>query len=550
MAGALFEPSFAAAHPAGLLRRPVTRTVVLSVAATSIAHMFEISLPDPTELCRSDDGALVAAIEDCARVEAAASARRLSAIAELTGRRTGADQRADWACDFWDCAAAEVAAALTISHGKASGQMHLSLALNRLPQVAALFLAGHLGARLFSIIAWRTYLVRDPHALSLLDAALAEHAGAWGPLSAPKLEKAIDSWIDRYDPGALRRSRISARTRDLCIGDPDEDAGTAALWGRLYATDAAMLDRRLTEMAHGVCEDDPRTLAQRRADALGALAAGADHLACGCGKPDCPSGAGNDERAAGVVIHVVADASALDAQPDPHLSGDEPPSRPLTPETTLFEALTPDPEPDPPATHAPAELITTGGGVVPAPLLAELIRGGATISQVRHPGDLAAEPHYRPSAKLAEFVRMRDLTCRFPGCDVPAEFCDIDHSAPWPLGPTHPSNLKCACRKHHLLKTFWTGWRDVQLPDGTVIWTAPNGHTYTTHPGSRIFFPTWHTTTAELPQTSTAAVNVDARGLMMPRRRRTRAAELAHRINAERALNDAYMAERNKPPSF
>lgn len=84
MAGALFEPSFAAAHPAGLLRRPVTRTVVLSVAATSIAHMFEISLPDPTELCRSDDGALVAAIEDCARVEAAASARRLSAIAELT----------------------------------------------------------------------------------------------------------------------------------------------------------------------------------------------------------------------------------------------------------------------------------------------------------------------------------------------------------------------------------------------------------------------------------------------------------------------------------
>lgn len=127
MAGALFEPSFAAAHPAGLLRRPVTRTVVLSVAATSIAHMFEISLPDPTELCRSDDGALVAAIEDCARVEAAASARRLSAIAELTGRRTGADQRADWACDFWDCAAAEVAAALTISHGKASGQMHLSL---------------------------------------------------------------------------------------------------------------------------------------------------------------------------------------------------------------------------------------------------------------------------------------------------------------------------------------------------------------------------------------------------------------------------------------
>ncbi|COU62264.1 Conserved protein of uncharacterised function. Member of Mycobacterium tuberculosis REP13E12 [Mycobacterium tuberculosis] len=205
--------------------------------------MFEISLSDPVELRDADDAALLAAIEDCAR--------------------------------------AEVAAALTVSHRKASGQMHLSLTLNRLPQVAALFLAGQLSARLVSIIAWRTYLVRDPEALSLLDAALAKHATAWGPLSAPKLEKAIDSWIDRYDPAALRRTRISARSRDLCIGDPDEDAGTAALWGRLFATDAAMLDKRLTQLAHGVCDDDPRTIAQRRADALGALAAGADRLTCG-----------------------------------------------------------------------------------------------------------------------------------------------------------------------------------------------------------------------------------------------------------------------------
>jgi hypothetical protein len=24
-------------------------------------------------------------------------------------------------------------------------------------------------------------------------------------------------------------------------------------------------------------------------------------------------------------------------------------------------------------------------------------------------------------------------------------------------------------RKHHLLKTFWTGWRDEQWPDGTIV---------------------------------------------------------------------------------
>jgi hypothetical protein len=37
---------------------------------------------------------------------------------------------------------------------------------------------------------------------------------------------------------------------------------------------------------------------------------------------------------------------------------------------------------------------------------------------------------------------------------------------------------------------------------------------------------------------------------MMPKRRTTRAAHRARRINDERKLNDAYVAERNKPPPF
>ncbi|VBA51448.1 hypothetical protein LAUMK41_00893 [Mycobacterium attenuatum] len=121
--------------------------------------MFEVSLLEPAELRRCDDASLVAAIEDCARAEAAASARRLSAIAELTCRRTASDQRADWACDEWDSAAAEVAAALGVSHGRASGQMHLSLALNRLPKVAALFLAG--GLSLDPRMDWVRFGCRD-----------------------------------------------------------------------------------------------------------------------------------------------------------------------------------------------------------------------------------------------------------------------------------------------------------------------------------------------------------------------------------------------------
>ena len=99
-------------------------------------------------------------------------------------------------------------------------------------------------------------------------------------------------------------------------------------------------------------------------------------------------------------------------------------------------------------------------------------------------GDAVAESGYRPSAALQRFIRSRDLTCRFPNCDRPAEFCDVDHTVPYPLGPTHPSNLKCLCRKHHLVKTCW-GWQVKQLPDGTLILTAPSGHTYITTPGKR-----------------------------------------------------------------
>ena len=141
--------------------------------------------------------------------------------------------------------------------------------------------------------------------------------------------------------------------------------------------------------------------------------------------------------------------------------------------------------------------------MLPIPLLAEAIRTGATIKPIRTPGD-EPEPAYRPSPELAETVRMRDLFCRFPGCDVPAELCDIDHARPWPFGPTHASNLNCKCRQHHM-KTFCTGiggWSDVQLPDGTLIWTSPtrpHRHEYTTKPGSRLFFPGWDVTTAALP---------------------------------------------------
>ena len=301
----------------GLLCQPV------SAVAPRIARMFDVPLPGPEDLATAEDSMVIAAITGWACVEAAASARRLAAIAELVRRRAGGPtDGAQWSCDNWDAMAAEVGAALHVSHGMASGQMYLGVGLrDRLPKVAAVFAEGMISARLVAAIVWRTDLIKDEAALVLADQALAEEAMRFGPLSVAKTEHAIDAIVDRYDPAALRRRRAAARGREVVIDAPHSQDGTTNVWGTLYATDAVVLDRRLMQLAHGVCDDDPRTIAQRRADALGALAAGAERLACGCGNEDCPAGVDVDSRARSVVVHVVADESALTAAPDPHLSG-------------------------------------------------------------------------------------------------------------------------------------------------------------------------------------------------------------------------------------
>lgn len=137
------------------------------------------------EFADADDAGVVAAIEDCARAEAVAGARRLAAIAELTRRRVlDEDERARWACDWWDCAAAEVAAAMTISARRASGQMRIAVALrDHLPAVAELFARGALSARVVAAITWRTQFITDDAVWAAVDAEVAERATRWGPLA-------------------------------------------------------------------------------------------------------------------------------------------------------------------------------------------------------------------------------------------------------------------------------------------------------------------------------------------------------------------------------
>jgi Domain of unknown function (DUF222) len=483
-----------------------------------------------------------AAVGAWARVENAACARRLSAIADLLEARLAQDGSADrdqWCADNWDAVAAEVAANHGVSLGVASHQLMLAKALReRLPRVADVFDAGHIALRLVNSIVYRTALIADPQARAKVDVELAEAATGWGALSEAKVEQAIDYWVDRYDRYAIRRMEHRARGRHVDRIWSDGN-GTSTIEAVLFDHDAAALDSRLDLMARGVCDSDPRTLDQRRADALGVLGARADRLVCGCGSDDC---AAAGKPASAVVINVIAEERSL-ADDTPVVLDGENPDKPTKPvrEMTLAEASVM-PKPTGPAHTAPAVMV--GGPIIPAPLLAAKIAAGATIRWITHPGDAPPEPRYRPSEKLAWFVRCRDMTCRFPGCHEPADVCDLDHTIAYPAGPTSAANLKCLCRKHHLLKTFWR-WRDRQQPDGTVIWTSPSGQTYTTEPGSRLLFPSLCRPTARVVVSAAdvaaavaAAETQTGRGLAMPRRQCTRSQDRAARIAAERRLNE------------
>jgi len=71
--------------------------------------------------------------------------------------------------------------------------------------------------------------------------------------------------------------------------------------------------------------------------------------------------------------------------------------------------------------------------------------------------------------------------CRFPGCRRQAAGCDLDHTVPYPHGPTSAENVHALCRRHHRLK-HEAGWQVCALPGGHLEWTSPLGAVYTTHP--------------------------------------------------------------------
>ncbi|WP_204250223.1 HNH endonuclease signature motif containing protein [Mycolicibacterium goodii] len=544
--------------------------------------MYDRSLVEIAEFAALSDAALEDQARGWAQAEAAASARKHAAMAELFTRATDtptADERRWWFVDPDAAVGAQLGAAQGITAWAALHQAQRGVALrDRLPRVNEVFAAGLVSELIVRNICWSTALMLDPDKLVVIDAELAAQITGWGRLTLKEIDNTIDDLILKHDPGSFRRGRASRRGRYFDIGSPGDAPGVLSVNGRLQAHLGAALDARINDLVEGVCPQDPRTINQLRHDAIGAILDNTT-LACECDDPDCARGRQQSPRGH-LMVHVIATqdtvtaaqhATTGNAAPTPDAEpAAEPAGEPAGAETdcdaeplTVTEFTETSSE-TPPAFIAPQEepldrvapAVMFGGGVLPAYALAEIINA-ATIRPVIHPGDAAPEDRYIPSQALADFVRCRDLTCRFPGCDKPADRCDIDHTVPYPHGPTHASNLKCLCRFHHLLKTFWIGprgWSDRQQPDGTIVWTSPSGREYTTVPASsrRLSITELAKPTGELnlPTTPVPTADPDLRGLKMPKRRRTRAQNLARTIVAERKLNDDLVAEHNKPPPF
>ncbi|WBP94493.1 DUF222 domain-containing protein [Mycolicibacterium neoaurum] len=501
--------------------------------------MFELS-----ELCKMSDEALIDAVAAATREEAAAAARRLAFIAEVTSR--WCDDEDEFSAlaliDGWAQAKAQISAACNLGPHAANTQMRIGVALReRLPQTAAVFGAGAVSAKVIAAITWRTHLVTDPEALASIDAKIAENAHGYGVLSEAALIHAVDHWVHESDPLAVIRSNAAARDRYLEFGDKDDPDGVVSFWGRMRATDAKITDARADEFADGVCDNDPRTKRERRADAVAAAMAGASRLTCMCGDPAC-AGSGKDPRSGAVTIYVLtgqnpdagegaepATVPGPDGGPEPGSVGPDRGPGDGSDEDWSAEkpaaAAQRSPTDAPAAQYTPPGAgagITIDGDIIPAHLLTDHINTGATVRTISSPADLGVENRYRPSAQLGAFVRMTSMTCAFPGCGRPAHKADLDHVTPWPAGATHPGNLRPYCREHHLIKTLKTGWTPTAHSDGSTTWTAPTGHAYTTRSLGPVLFPR-NACDVEIPSPRRISLIGHAgRQPTLPTRRRTR----------------------------
>ena len=402
------------------------------------------------------DHALVEAMVGFERVAAWASARQARLFAELAARRPAdrAPHTARWANVGSEYAPDEVGVALHWSRGAACARIGLACRLLQvLPETHTAWEAGLIDTAKVRAVDDATAVLSDEHTRAVQARVLPHAPGQ----TLAQLKAALARAVLAVDPaGADERHRQARRDRRVVVTQEADGMGT--LWAMLTATDAVGAFTWLTRLARGLGKDDPRSMDERRAAILAALLNG--RLVT---NPD--TGTATD--------------GGTDGAPDAGRA-----IQPVTPGKPLIQVVIPYSTLIGADDH-PGELV--GHGPIPATLAREVAADGVWRRLVTDPLSGTLLDHgrttYHPPAGLADFVRARDLHCRFPGCRRKAADGELDHVIPWSTGgTTSENNLAAYCTHDHLLKTHAPGWRVEAHADGTLTWITPTGHRHATRP--------------------------------------------------------------------
>ncbi len=364
-----------------------------------------------------------------------------------------------------------------------------------LPTVWEAFQRGDLDSEQVRVIDRVARRVTDASTLAAIDEQGVDAAQTRSP-------KQLAVWllrlVVRLEPLAFaeRHRRALAERRVTVIQGVD---GIGYVTGEVSAADAAAIDAMLAAAARSLGAADPRTEQQRRSDLFADLLLGRLRL----DQPD------QDEEQLDDVDWL--EVENLDPETGEllgtHLqrldSDGQPIGEPVDPAAAQLKTAQTARSPKRPqqlrigvvvplasllgVSDAPGELADRSG-LVPGEVLREQIAD--VIDADSHAEVLftrlltddggrlldTTELGRYPSARLAQAIKLRSGTCRFPTCTVPAERCDLDHHEPVPHGATSATNMDPFCRRHHRGKTF--AWLACTRDDHGVDWTMPDAEHY------------------------------------------------------------------------
>ncbi|EYT62036.1 hypothetical protein H483_0112070 [Dietzia sp. UCD-THP] len=293
------------------------------------------------------------------------------------------------------------------------------------------------------------------------------------------VDSAIDDAVERHDPAAAEdAAAAAAATRSVRFRGARN--GMATMWARLTSADAELLRRRIeTDASVASADGLDRPMDQLRADALAALA-----VYEGEAGPSATEHENTDLGDIDLGDIELGDVRVGADLPRPTLGNAARAGRPIRISVIASAAR-----------GLPNRVEFVHGAYSSFEwLCTELLEGDDASVRFElidpAPGVLDSPDHalrYVITPAMAERIRLRDGTCRHPGCSVSAKDCDVDHviafntKDPELGGPTTEWNLVCLCRKHHREKTFGTNsYRTGPL--GELVILTDTGHEHRTRP--------------------------------------------------------------------